>query len=72
MLSVSAQNLRGNGTQINSTIKDVADLVGTLADNKTDLTGTINNLATFTHALQQSDGSVRIADHMTWRPSPAS
>ena len=31
----------------------------TLADNKTDLTGTINNLATFTNALQQSDGDVR-------------
>jgi phospholipid/cholesterol/gamma-HCH transport system substrate-binding protein len=59
LLSVSAENLRGNGTRLNSTIKDVASLVGTLADNKTDLTGTINNLATFTHALEQSDGSVR-------------
>jgi phospholipid/cholesterol/gamma-HCH transport system substrate-binding protein len=59
LLSVSAENLRGNGTQINSTIKNVAALVGTLADNKTDLTGTINNLATFTSALQRSDGDVR-------------
>jgi phospholipid/cholesterol/gamma-HCH transport system substrate-binding protein len=59
LLSVSAQNLRGNGSQLNSSIKDVASLVGTLADNKTDLTGTINHLATFTHALEQSDGSVR-------------
>lgn len=59
LLSVSAQNLKGNGTQINSTIKNVAALVSTLADNKTDLTGTINNLATFTNALRQSDGDVR-------------
>jgi phospholipid/cholesterol/gamma-HCH transport system substrate-binding protein len=59
LLSVSAENLKGNGQQLNSTIKDVATLVGTLADNKTDLTGTINNLAKFTNALQQSDGSVR-------------
>jgi phospholipid/cholesterol/gamma-HCH transport system substrate-binding protein len=59
LLSVSADNLRGNGTQINSTIKNVAALVGTLADNKTDLTGTINNLASFTNTLQQSDGAVR-------------
>ena len=59
LLSVSAENLRGNGSQINSTIKNVAALVGTLADNKTNLTGTINNLATFTNALQQSDGAVR-------------
>ena len=59
LLSVSAENLQGNGTQINSTIKNVAALVSTLADNKTDLTGTIDNLATFTNALQQSDGDVR-------------
>jgi phospholipid/cholesterol/gamma-HCH transport system substrate-binding protein len=59
LLSVSADNLRGNGGQVNSTIKNVAALVSTLADNKTNLTGTIDNLATFTHALQQSDGSVR-------------
>jgi phospholipid/cholesterol/gamma-HCH transport system substrate-binding protein len=59
LLTVSAQNLQGNGAQINSTIKNVAALVSTLADNKTDLTGTINNLATFTNALQQSDGDVR-------------
>ncbi len=59
LLTVSAQNLNGNGTQINSTLKDVAALVSTLADNKDDLTGTVNNLAKFTHALQQSDGSVR-------------
>ncbi len=59
LLSVSAENLRGNGTQINSTVKDVADLVSTLADNKTNLTGTINNLAQFTHALNNSDSAVR-------------
>ena len=59
LLSVSAENLRGNGTRINSSIKDVAALVSTLADNKTDLTGTINNLAVFTNTLQNSDGAVR-------------
>jgi phospholipid/cholesterol/gamma-HCH transport system substrate-binding protein len=59
LLTVSAENLRGNGTQLNSTLKNVAALVSTLADNKDDLTGTINNLATFTNALQHSDGAVR-------------
>jgi phospholipid/cholesterol/gamma-HCH transport system substrate-binding protein len=34
-------------------------LLTTLADNKGDLVGTINNLDQFTHALRNSDGAVR-------------
>jgi phospholipid/cholesterol/gamma-HCH transport system substrate-binding protein len=59
LLTVSANNLRGNGEQIHSTVRDVSTLLTTLADNKTDLVGTVNNLSTFVHALRNSDGAVR-------------
>jgi phospholipid/cholesterol/gamma-HCH transport system substrate-binding protein len=59
LVTVSANNLRGNGEQINSTVRDVSTLLTTLANNKDDLVGTINNLDQFTHALRNSDGAVR-------------
>jgi phospholipid/cholesterol/gamma-HCH transport system substrate-binding protein len=59
LVTVSANNLRGNGEQIHSTVRDLSTLLTTLADNKDDLVGTINNLDTFTHALRNSDGAVR-------------
>jgi phospholipid/cholesterol/gamma-HCH transport system substrate-binding protein len=59
LVTVSANNLRGNGEQIHSTVRDVSTLLTTLADNKTDLVGTINNLDQFVHALRNSDGAVR-------------
>lgn len=59
LLTVSANNLRGNGEKFNSTIRDVSTLLTTLANNKEDLVGTINNLDQFTHALRNSDGAVR-------------
>jgi phospholipid/cholesterol/gamma-HCH transport system substrate-binding protein len=59
LVTVSANNLRGNGEQIHSTVRDVSTLLTTLADNKGDLVGTINNLDQFTHALRNSDGAVR-------------
>jgi phospholipid/cholesterol/gamma-HCH transport system substrate-binding protein len=59
LVTVSANNLRGNGEQIHSTVHDVSTLLTTLADNKGDLVGTINNLDQFTHALRNSDGAVR-------------
>jgi phospholipid/cholesterol/gamma-HCH transport system substrate-binding protein len=59
LVTVSANNLRGNGERINSTVHDVSTLLTTLANNKDDLVGTINNLDQFTHALRNSDGAVR-------------
>ncbi|HSP36573.1 MAG TPA: MCE family protein, partial [Frankiaceae bacterium] len=59
LVTVSANNLRGNGEQIHSTVTDLSKLLTTLADNKGDLVGTINNLDQFTHALRNSDGAVR-------------
>lgn len=59
LVTVSANNLRGNGEQIHSTVHDLSTLLTTLADNKGDLVGTINNLDQFTHALRNSDGAVR-------------
>lgn len=59
LVTVSANNLRGNGAQIQSTVRDVSTLLTTLANNKDDLVGTINNLDQFTHALRNSDGAVR-------------
>ncbi len=59
LVTVSANNLRGNGQQINSTVHDLSTLLTTLSNNKDDLVGTINNLDQFTHALRNSDGAVR-------------
>jgi phospholipid/cholesterol/gamma-HCH transport system substrate-binding protein len=59
LVSVAANNLRGNGEQINTTVRDLSTLLTTLANNKDDLVGTINNLDQFTHALRNSDGAVR-------------
>jgi len=59
LVTVSANNLRGNGEQINSTVHDLSTLLTTLSNNKDDLVGTINNLDQFTHALRNSDGAVR-------------
>jgi phospholipid/cholesterol/gamma-HCH transport system substrate-binding protein len=59
LISISADNLRGNGTKIHQTVRDVSTLLTTLAENKDDLNGTIQNLDTFNHALRESDGAVR-------------
>ncbi len=59
LVTVSARNLRGNGQQLHDTLHDAGTLISTIADNKTDLVGTINNLDKFTHALRQSDPAVR-------------
>jgi phospholipid/cholesterol/gamma-HCH transport system substrate-binding protein len=59
LVTVSANNLRGNGEQIHTSVHDLSTLLTTLADNKGDLVGTINNLSVFTHALRNSDGAVR-------------
>jgi phospholipid/cholesterol/gamma-HCH transport system substrate-binding protein len=59
LLHVAAQNLAGNGQNINTTVHQVANLLSTLGDNKTDLFATITNLQQFTTTLANDDGGVR-------------
>ncbi|MET7996290.1 MCE family protein [Amycolatopsis sp. NPDC005232] len=67
VLDTAAANLKGNGSDLNSTVGRLADLAGTLDDSKDDLFATVQNLNSFTDALAQSDGQLnefyeRVAD----------
>jgi phospholipid/cholesterol/gamma-HCH transport system substrate-binding protein len=59
LLSSTARNFGGQGIQFNATIKNLSRLTQTLADNKDELFGTVNEVETFTRALAQNDGTVR-------------
>ncbi len=59
LLGVGADNLKGNGALINSTLKDFSTLVTTLNGQRDDLFGTITNLQDFTTTLANSDTTVR-------------
>ncbi|MBC9730425.1 MCE family protein [Streptomyces sp. TRM68367] len=59
LLAVSADNLKGQGTNINQTIEDLSQAVTTLSDGRSDLFGTVRNLQVFTAALAADDKSVR-------------
>jgi phospholipid/cholesterol/gamma-HCH transport system substrate-binding protein len=59
LISVGADNLRGNGARLNSTLTGLSTAVKTLADNRSDLFGTISNLQQLTTALAQNDAAVR-------------
>ncbi|MGN9762114.1 MCE family protein [Streptomyces sp. SD31] len=59
LLGVSADNLDGQGKNLNRTVEDLAAAVTTLSDGRTDLFGTIRNLQVFTAALAADDKSVR-------------
>jgi phospholipid/cholesterol/gamma-HCH transport system substrate-binding protein len=59
LLSVGADNLDGEGKNINRTVTDFSKAITTLANGKEDLFGTVRNLQVFTTALAQSDGQVR-------------
>jgi phospholipid/cholesterol/gamma-HCH transport system substrate-binding protein len=59
LFSVAADNLDGNGTSIHTTITSIADLAGTLDDNKSALFQTVNNLNSFTTILAQHDQDTR-------------
>lgn len=58
LLHVGAQNLNGNGPQINQTLKDVANLVGTLDDNKSGLFNVVDNLSSFTSNIAANDNAL--------------
>ncbi|MGW2748772.1 MCE family protein [Streptomyces sp. NPDC001450] len=59
LLGVSADNLRGQGENLNQTVEDLSQAVTTLSDGRGDLFGTVRNLQVFTAALAADDKSVR-------------
>ncbi|GGY13347.1 MCE family protein [Streptomyces djakartensis] len=59
LLGVSADNLEGQGENINQTVEDLSQAVTTLSDGRGDLFGTVQNLQVFTAALAADDRSVR-------------
>jgi phospholipid/cholesterol/gamma-HCH transport system substrate-binding protein len=59
LLGVSADNLHGQGKNLNQTVEDLSQAVTTLSDGRTDLFGTVRNLQVFTAALAADDTSVR-------------
>ncbi|WP_199807109.1 MULTISPECIES: MCE family protein [unclassified Streptomyces] len=59
LLGVSADNLEGQGENLNQTVEDLSQAVTTLSDGRGDLFGTVRNLQVFTAALAADDRSVR-------------
>ncbi|MFE0253284.1 MCE family protein [Streptomyces sp. NPDC059010] len=59
LLGVSADNLDGQGKNLNQTVEDLSKAVTTLSDGRTDMFGTVRNLQVFTAALAADDKSVR-------------
>ncbi|CAM5524658.1 MCE family protein [Streptomyces aurantiogriseus] len=59
LLGVSADNLEGQGKNLNQTVEDLSKAVTTLSDGRGDLFGTVRNLQVFTAALAADDKSVR-------------
>ncbi|MFF4396486.1 MCE family protein [Streptomyces sp. NPDC001480] len=62
LLGVSADNLHGQGQNLNRTVHDLSLAVTTLSDGRTDLFGTVRNLQVFTAALAADDKDVRSFD----------
>ena len=59
LLHVSAQNLKGNGQLLNTTLGDLSQAVATLSTSREDLFATVDNLQDFTTTLATSDRTVR-------------
>lgn len=59
LLAVGADNLDGEGRNINRTVRDFSTAISTLSDGRDDLFGTVANLQVFTTALARSDDQVR-------------
>ena len=59
LLAVGADNLGGEGDQLNGTVHDLATVLSTLSDGRDDLFGTVRNLQVFTSMLANSDTQVR-------------
>jgi phospholipid/cholesterol/gamma-HCH transport system substrate-binding protein len=59
LVNVAAANLHGNGSALNSSIRNLSKAALTLSNGRQDLFGTVKNLKSFTQALSQSDAQVR-------------
>jgi phospholipid/cholesterol/gamma-HCH transport system substrate-binding protein len=59
LLAVGADNLKGNGTRLNSTLNGLASAVGTLSSNRSQLFSTIDSLQQLTSTLARNDAAVR-------------
>ncbi len=65
LVDVGAANLEGNGELMNRTLTGFSQAVRTLAENRDDLFGSLDNLQTFTTALATIDAQVgRFNDNM--------
>jgi phospholipid/cholesterol/gamma-HCH transport system substrate-binding protein len=58
-LGVAASNLKGNGTKIHQSIDGLAAAIGTLADNREDISGLIHSLDGLAGAFARNDATVR-------------
>jgi virulence factor Mce-like protein len=58
LVDVGAANLEGNGEALNRTLTGFSQAVETLAENREDLFGSLENLQTFTTALATIDAQV--------------
>lgn len=59
VLETGARNLDGQGEQLNQTISDFSQALGTLSGSEEDLFGTVKNLQVFTTTLAENDQDVR-------------
>ncbi|GAB1508966.1 MCE family protein [Actinophytocola sp. KF-1] len=59
VLDTAAANLAGNGELFNKTIRELSAASAALSDSRGDLFTTVDNLATFTEALAESDAQVK-------------
>lgn len=58
LLEVSADNLEGQGANVNQTVEELSKAAETLSGSRKDLFGTVENLQKFTTALAESDNQV--------------
>ena len=60
LVATGAANLKGNGQNLATTLDGLSKTLGTLADGKDDLFGSVVNLQQFVTALAESDAQVKL------------
>lgn len=59
LVKISAENLKGNGSELNSALSEFSQAISTLSGSRGDLFGTVTALQKFTTTLADNDGGVR-------------
>ncbi len=59
LITVGADNLRGNGAKLGAAIEELSKAATTLDNSRGDLVDTVHNLNTFVGALRENDAQVR-------------